>query len=129
MIDIPKVQAAILRGEKCAPKTPRRSLERTKRRSLQWDLPFATFNPLPCPLLPRSLAEVHITPRQLEVLQLLARGKHDREIAEGLGINQRTVKAHLSIMYVRTGLETGHKRALLAQAFLELSAAMPILQL
>lgn len=46
------------------------------------------FKPLPEP------EEVDITPRQLEVLRLLAAGQSDKEIADALNISLATVKHH-----------------------------------
>jgi DNA-binding NarL/FixJ family response regulator len=40
-----------------------------------------------------------LSPRELEVLQLLARGLHYAEIAKELGISQRTVNTHLHRVY------------------------------
>lgn len=37
-----------------------------------------------------------LTPRELEVAQAVAAGRSNREIATGLGITERTVKAHVS---------------------------------
>lgn len=48
----------------------------------------------------RSWGELHhITPRQLEVLRLVKKGKHNSEIAEKLFISERTVKAHLAALF------------------------------
>ncbi len=40
-----------------------------------------------------------ITPRQLEVLQLVAKGYSNREIGEELGITEATVKSHLTALF------------------------------
>ncbi len=37
-----------------------------------------------------------LTPREMDVLRLLAEGLHNREIAKRLAINERTVKYHVS---------------------------------
>jgi DNA-binding NarL/FixJ family response regulator len=37
-----------------------------------------------------------LTPREMEVLHLLARGKNNKEIAASLLITERTVKFHVS---------------------------------
>ena len=37
-----------------------------------------------------------LTPRQLEILLLIARGRSNKEIAALLGISQRTVKFHVA---------------------------------
>ena len=47
-----------------------------------------------------------LTPRETEVLQWLAGGKTDREIAALLGCSHRTVHKHLQRVYVKLGVET-----------------------
>jgi DNA-binding CsgD family transcriptional regulator len=47
-----------------------------------------------------------LTLRQQEVLDLLAAGKTDEEIAEHLGISPRTVLGHLSKISVKFGVPT-----------------------
>ncbi len=37
-----------------------------------------------------------LTPREMEVLKLLAHGWHNQRIAEELGVNERTIKYHVS---------------------------------
>lgn len=50
---------------------------------------------------PRSRAPCweHLTEREGEVGQWIARGASNREIAQALGISERTVKAHLAAMF------------------------------
>jgi two-component system, NarL family, response regulator LiaR len=43
-----------------------------------------------------------LTPRELEVLQLLAQGLSNRSIAEALFISDRTVQAHLTSIFAKT---------------------------
>ena len=45
-----------------------------------------------------------LTPREVEVLVHLARGKRNREIADALGISAKTVSAHLERIYVKAGV-------------------------
>jgi NarL family two-component system response regulator YdfI len=47
-----------------------------------------------------------LTVRELEVLDALARGARNTEIASGLGIAERTVKAHLANIYQKLGVES-----------------------
>lgn len=49
-----------------------------------------------------------LTERQLQVLRAVGRGCSNREIAERLGIGERTVKDYLSIVFLRLG---AHNRA------------------
>jgi two-component system, NarL family, response regulator LiaR len=56
-------------------------------------------------LAPHSTAEPPVealTPRELEVLQLLAQGLSNRSIAEALFISDRTVQAHLTSIFAKT---------------------------
>jgi DNA-binding CsgD family transcriptional regulator len=47
----------------------------------------------------------HLTDREVEVLLLVAAGKHNKEIAEALGISTRTVDHHLRTMLRRAGVQ------------------------
>lgn len=51
-----------------------------------------------------SLAAPQLTEREQEVLQLLASGLSNRNIAERLGISERTVKAHVSNLFDKHGV-------------------------
>jgi DNA-binding NarL/FixJ family response regulator len=44
-----------------------------------------------------------LTPRELEVLRLVAQGRANKEIAAALAITERTVKYHLSGAMARLG--------------------------
>jgi len=54
----------------------------------------------------QRLESLDVTPREAEVLQWLAAGKTDREIAALLGCSHRTVQKHLQRLYVKLGVET-----------------------
>jgi len=45
------------------------------------------------------LRELGITPRELEILELIARGMSNREIAEKLFVSENTVKTHSSRLF------------------------------
>jgi NarL family two-component system response regulator YdfI len=47
-----------------------------------------------------------LTERELEVLQLAAKGERSKEIAYKLGITERTVKAHLQSIYQKFGVDS-----------------------
>jgi two-component system NarL family response regulator len=51
--------------------------------------------------LAEGVTHVRLTPRELTILQLLAEGKANKEIANALGISDRTVKTHLGHLFER----------------------------
>jgi DNA-binding NarL/FixJ family response regulator len=59
---------------------------------------------------------IKITPRDEEVLRLLAQGCINKEIAGSLHISPRTVKQHLRTLFLRAGITAGRKRIKLATA-------------
>ena len=56
-----------------------------------------------------------LTPREREVLTLVAAGLANKQIARRLGISDRTVKAHLTSVFARLGVEDRTQAALWAQ--------------
>ncbi|QUY41102.1 response regulator transcription factor [Acaryochloris sp. 'Moss Beach'] len=61
---------------------------------------------------PPELAE--LTPRETEVLALIAEGQSNREIAEALYISERTVKNHVNSILKRLNLRDRTQAAILA---------------
>ncbi|MFN8098821.1 MAG: response regulator transcription factor [Dermatophilaceae bacterium] len=53
---------------------------------------------------PTALAGPALSPRETEVLRLVARGLANKQIARSLGITERTVKAHLSRVFRELGV-------------------------
>lgn len=51
----------------------------------------------------RKLQSLGITPRELEVLELIAEGLSNREIAERVFVSENTVKTHLSRVFDKLG--------------------------
>jgi DNA-binding NarL/FixJ family response regulator len=65
----------------------------------------------------RRAFSVHVTPREVEVLNLLALGFADAEIGETMGLATRTVKGHIGALAEKLQInsdKTGH-RILLAR--------------
>jgi DNA-binding NarL/FixJ family response regulator len=48
--------------------------------------------------------DVDLTPTEAKVIQLVAKGMSNREIADDLSVSQRTVESHVSNMLGKTGL-------------------------
>jgi DNA-binding NarL/FixJ family response regulator len=65
--------------------------------------------------LPPELEE--LTPREKEVLQLIASGASNREIAESLFITERTVKNHVTSILTRLNLRDRTQAAIFANSF------------
>lgn len=51
----------------------------------------------------RKREELRITPRELEILELIAQGMSNREIAEKLYVSENTVKTHSSRVFDKLG--------------------------
>lgn len=64
--------------------------------------------------------DVELTPTELKVVQLVARGMANREIADQMNVSQRTIESHVSNMLGKTGL---HNRTELARWAIESSKA------
>jgi two-component system NarL family response regulator len=54
--------------------------------------------------LAEGLAHVQVTPRELSTLRHMAEGKSNKEIANTLGISERTVKTHLGHLFEKLGV-------------------------
>lgn len=68
-------------------------------------LPAAAVQPgMPDAAEPR--VHEHLTRRQASVVDLLSRGKSNKQIARDLGVTEGTVKAHLAVIFEKLGLYT-----------------------
>lgn len=65
-------------------------------------------------------SSVELTPTELKVVQLVAQGLANREIADKLNVSQRTIESHVSNMLNKTNL---HNRTELARWAIECSMA------
>jgi DNA-binding CsgD family transcriptional regulator len=52
---------------------------------------------------PAAVASLGLTPREVEVLQLLAAGQANKEIARAMGVSPNTVKTHLAHLFEKLG--------------------------
>jgi DNA-binding NarL/FixJ family response regulator len=68
--------------------------------------------------LPIELAD--LTPRELEVLKLIAAGANNREIAQKLYISEGTVKNHVTNLLNRLNLRDRTQAAILAKTYLSI---------
>jgi two-component system, NarL family, nitrate/nitrite response regulator NarL len=59
-----------------------------------------------------SVAPVRLTPRQEDVLRLVARGLANKEIAEELGMSPSTVRVHVTALFKSLGVENRTQAAL-----------------
>ena len=65
--------------------------------------PTSSDSSAPEPSQPRALNEAKLTARQKEVLDLLAAGKSNKQIAWALGISEGTVKVHVNAAFRALG--------------------------
>jgi DNA-binding NarL/FixJ family response regulator len=72
-------------------------------------------NPLPAALGAQAQAPGLLTPRELDVLRLIAAGASNREIARRLFLSEGTVKNHVSNILTRLGLRDRTQAALYAR--------------
>jgi DNA-binding NarL/FixJ family response regulator len=59
-----------------------------------------------------------LTPRELEILKLIAKGSSNREIAEALYIAEKTVKNHVTRILDRLSLRDRTQAAIVASSLL-----------
>jgi NarL family two-component system response regulator LiaR len=52
---------------------------------------------------PRRVESIGVTPRELEILELIASGLSNREIAERIFVSENTVKTHSSRLFDKLG--------------------------
>ena len=53
-----------------------------------------------------------LTPREMDILALLVKGKSNREIAADLSLRPSTVKSHLRAVYVKFGVSNRTQAAM-----------------
>jgi DNA-binding CsgD family transcriptional regulator len=65
----------------------------------------------------RKLESLGITPRELEVLELIAQGLSTREIARRVSVSENTVKTHASRVFDKLGARRRTQAVQLARGF------------
>ena len=58
------------------------------------------------PTFPLASWDAELSPREHEVLKLITMARSNKEIAQSLGIEERTVKAHVASLFRKTGIES-----------------------
>jgi DNA-binding CsgD family transcriptional regulator len=74
-------------------------LTRPKERLIIKEVPVPVRSPEPFAVDQASLDRLGITPREHEILRLIAEGLSNREIAERLFVSENTVKTHSSRLF------------------------------
>ena len=64
--------------------------------------------------LAEGVTRIQLTPRELTALRLMADGKANKEIANELGISERTVKTHLGHLFEKLGVTSRTEAARVA---------------
>ncbi len=71
-------------------------------------------------------AEPRFSPRQTEIVSLIASGYSDKQIARALGISQRTVRTQLERLYTTNGLHCRAQAVLIwSRAVLPIDGEVP----
>jgi len=90
-------------------------LTRTQERVVIKEVPVPTGEPF----LPNDSKReaLGITPRELEILELIAQGLSNREIAEKLFVSENTVKTHSSRVFDKLGAKRRTQAVQLGKGF------------
>ena len=67
-----------------------------------------------------------LTPREIEVLSLIARGASTRQVARALGITAKTAGTHIERIYTKTGVSTRSTATLFAMQHGLLDSLEPV---
>jgi NarL family two-component system response regulator LiaR len=80
-------------------------LTRKQERIVVKEVPVTVPVPMAGPFCPNETKreELAITPREMEILELIAQGMSNREIAEKLFVSENTVKTHSSRVFDKLG--------------------------
>lgn len=81
--------------------------------------------PLSGPALEQALEKLNITPREYEVLQYIAEGLSNQEIAERLFVSLNTIKTHTSNLFAKLDAQRRTQAVQKAQALGLLAGVQP----
>jgi two-component system, NarL family, response regulator len=62
---------------------------------------YAGDRPIPSVIAERLASRIGLSPREVDVLELIAEGQRNKEIAHTLGITQETVQTHIKRLFVK----------------------------
>jgi HD-GYP domain-containing protein (c-di-GMP phosphodiesterase class II) len=74
----------------------------------------------------RRVGPAGLTPREIEVLTLIARGASTRQVARTLGITAKTAETHIERIYIKTGATTRSTATLFAMQHGLLDSLAPL---
>ena len=94
-------------------------LTRKQERIVVKEVPVAVPVPRAEPFCPNEAKreELAITPREMEILELIAQGMSNREIAEKLFVSENTVKTHSSRVFDKLGAKRRTQAVQLGKEF------------
>lgn len=61
-----------------------------------------------------DISDINFTPREIEILELSAKGKYAKEIAFELGLNHKTVAVHKTNIFKKLGIHSSHELVMYA---------------
>jgi len=96
-----------------------------RRRVLELDASADRASPVYAPIAPgqpflpdeKRREDLRITPRELEILNLIAQGMSNREIADRLFVSENTVKTHSSRVFDKLGAKRRTQAVQLGKEF------------
>jgi DNA-binding CsgD family transcriptional regulator len=94
-------------------------LTATKERVVVKEVPVPAREPAEEPFVPdqRNREHLGITPREFEILELIAQGMSNREIAGKLYVSENTVKTHSSRVFDKLGAKRRTQAVQLGKQF------------